>query len=441
MSAAAKPNEAAPGPATITLSDFDSLLDQVAHPQLLEEGCVNIVSIAPVRDKLGERWGRSRDNIYRHIEKQLGRQIGAADYQCRISETDYLLSFPGENRQSAQLRCLRILQEMFELLLGQFTIEQLSIRAVTKRVGSELTAEAVDVATLHRMATGAAARTAPPPAKAVPAPPRFALDSLRIGTCTLYLDFEFLPIWDLRHDAISSFSLNVIVETDLSRAMGELRADRSHLKPDELTAIDLAAVKHGQQILTHMFQQKSRFILHLPCSYETLASSRARPQFLEALKSFGPGLRRYIAFELRDLPSGVPQSRLSELATLLSPFARGVIAIVPAQRALTLSCKGCGLLGTALELEADGMPETEAFALINTFRERAEGAGEQMIAYGVATKSLVMACWSMGLSHISGAAIAPPCKLPYQMSRFYTLDLYADADVALRDENQAAIPD
>ena len=86
MSAAAKPNEAAPGPATITLNDFDSLLDQVAHPQLLEEGCVNIVSIAPVRDKLGERWGRSRDNIYRHIEKQLGRQKADNYFELLLPE-------------------------------------------------------------------------------------------------------------------------------------------------------------------------------------------------------------------------------------------------------------------------------------------------------------------------------------------------------------------
>ena len=417
-----------PNAANIVIRNLDSLLDQIAHPQLLEQGSVNIIGIGAVREKLADRWERSRDNIYDRIEKQIGRQLGASDYYCRVSETDYLLSFPGDARQSAQLRCMRILQELLELFLGQSTLEQIDIRAVTKRQGETLTAEPIDIATLHRIATGAVAAPAPAPSPPLGVPiagrPRLSAEPLRVGSRTLHLDFEFRPIWDLRHDAISSFSLNAIPQTDQSRSLGEARADRAQLNPDELTTIDLAAAKHGLETLTYLFHRQSRFILHLPCSYETLASSRARPQFLDAIKSFAPELRRYIAFELHDLPSGVPQSRLSSLVTLLNPFGRGVIASVRAQRLGTLSLRGCGLLGTAVELETAGLPESEIFVRIGTFRERAHLAGDQLIAYGVNTKSLVMACWSMGLSHVSGEAIAPACAMPYQMSRFRPLDLY-----------------
>lgn len=427
MSAAAQPLDRNPAAGVITIRNLDSLLDQIANPQLLEQGLVNIVGIAPVREKLADRWERSRDNIYERIEKQLGRQLGAADYQIRISETEYLLSLPGDTCQSAQLRCMRILQELLELFLGQFTLEQIDIRAVTKRHGDQLVAEAVDIAALHSAATTGA--TAPQPAAApigqpVKVAPKLSIDPIRVGNRTLHLDFEFRPLWDLRHDAISSFSLNAIPETDQSRSLGEARADRSQLTPEELTAIDLASVKHGLETLTYLFQKQNRFILHLPCSYETLASSRARPQFLDAIKSFAPELRRYIAFELHDLPSGVPQSRLSALVTMLNPFGRGVIATIRAQRAGSMSLRGCGLLGTAVELEPAGLPESEIFVRIGNFRERAHMTGDQMLAYGVNTRSLVMACWSMGLTHVSGDAIAPACAMPYQMSRFRPLDLY-----------------
>lgn len=425
--AAAQPLDAKPAADTITIRNLDSLLDQIANPELLEQGLVNIICIAPVRDKLADRWERSRDNIYERIEKQLARQLGPADYQTRITETDYLLSFSGDTRQSAQLRCMRILQELLELFLGQFTLEQIDIRAVTKRQGDQLVAEAVDIAALHRMASTGSASAKPataPLGQPVKVAPKLSIDPIRVGNRTLHLDFEFRPIWDLRHDAISSFSLNAIPETDQSRSLGEARADRSQLNPDELTAIDLASVKHGLETLTYLFQKQSRFILHLPCSYETLASSRARPQFLNAIKSFAPELRRYIAFELQDLPSGVPQSRLSALVTMLNPFGRGVIASIRAQRAGSMSLRGCGLLGTAVELEPVGVPESEIFVRIGTFRERAHMAGDQLIAYGVNTRSLVMGCWSMGLTHVSGEAIAPACTMPYQMSRFRPLDLY-----------------
>jgi hypothetical protein len=426
MSAATSSQLAAPSASTFTIRHLDSLLDQIAHPKLLAEGQVNIISIFAVREKLAERWERSCDNIYDRTEKQIARQLGVSDYHCRIAETEYLLSFPGDTRQSAQLRCMRILQELLELFLGKYTMEQIDIRAVTGRQGDVLTAEAVDVTMLNNMSAPSSAPSpaAAPLGTAIARAPRPTLAPVTIGTRTLHLDFEFRPLWDLRHDAISSFSLNAIAETDQSRALGEACAERSQLNPDELMAIDLAAAKYGLETLTYLFGRKSRFILHLPCSYETLASSRARPQFLEAIKSFAPELRRYIAFELYDLPAGVPQSRLSALVTMLNPFGRGVIACVRAQRAGAISLRGCGLLGTAVELDPVGMPETEMFARIGNFRERAHMAGEQLIAYGVNSRSLVMACWSMGLTHISGDAIAPACAMPYQMSRFRPLDLY-----------------
>ncbi|HVP85597.1 MAG TPA: hypothetical protein VMS78_12840 [Rhizomicrobium sp.] len=425
MSADAPSQVSVPGASTFTIRNLDSLLDQIAHPNLLAEGQVNIIAMSAVREKLGARWDRSCDNIHERIEKHLGRQLGASDYHCRISDTDYLLSFPGDSRQSAQLRCMRILQELLELFLGQFTLDEIDIRAVTDRQGDTLTVEAVDVRALGKATpSGESAPAAVPLGSTIAGPPRFSMEPVSVGSRKLYLDFEFRPIWDLRHDAISSFSLNAIAETDQTRALGEARADRSQLNPDELTAIDLAAVKYGLETLTYLFQRKSRFIMHLPVSYETLASSRARPQFLDAIKSFAPELRRYIAFELHDLPSGVPQSRLSALVTMLNPFGRGAIASVQARRVGSLSLRGCGLLGTAVELDPVGLPEAEMFVRIGNFRERAHMAGEQLIAYGVNSRSLVMACWSMGLTHISGEAIAPACAMPYQMSRFRPLDLY-----------------
>lgn len=416
-------------PRIFSIRNLESLLDQIAHPKLLEDGAVNIISIQAVREKLADRWERSCDNIYERIDKQISRQLGAADYQCRISETDYLLSFPGDAREAAQLRAMRLLQDLLELFLGAFTLEQLDIRAVTGRQGDALTAEPVDIAALHRgLATGTSSRApktpSPPLGVKIPGHPPLPPEPIRVGERTLHLDFEFRPIWDVRHDAISSFSLNAIPQTDQSRALGEARADRSQLIPEELTAIDLAAASHGLETLTYLFQRQSRFILHLPVSYETLASSRARPRYLDAIKSFAPELRRYIAFELHDLPSGVPQSRLSTLVTMLSPFGRGVIAFVRAQRVGVVSLQGCGLLGMAVELESPSLPEAELFVRIGTFRERAHLAGDQLIAYGVNSRSLVMAAWSMGLSHVSGDAIAPTCHLPYQMSRFRPVDLY-----------------
>jgi hypothetical protein len=332
---------------------------------------------------------------------------------------------PGEGAHSAQLRCFRILEEILTTLLGRFTIDQVQIKAIVGTDGEFLISRIVDAVALAKAAATASASKndqEPDGVAATFVPPTGS--SIFVGEKELHLQFEFRPVWDLRREVISSFSIHTIVETDQSRALGGGKVHRAQLTNEELAAIDIAASEHGRDILNYLLGRQCRFILHLPCAYETLADSRARQRFLDTIKRLSAELRRYVVFELTDLPVGVPQSRLSALAAMLKPFGRGVIAVARPNRSELLAFHGCGLQGLALDLQPLDMREDEMFERIGLFRDLGHMAGDQLIAYGVATRSLAIACWSLGLSHMSGPAISPTVAIPHQMLRFSARDLY-----------------
>ncbi|HEY5238602.1 MAG TPA: hypothetical protein VIJ62_09500 [Rhizomicrobium sp.] len=411
----------------IDVSGLSAVLDRIANPELLARGCVNVVGIEPVQEKLGPRWDRMKEHIYERVEKYIARHLTASEYHCRVSDAQYIISMPEENAHSAQLRCFRILEEILTTLLGRFTLEQIKIKAITGTEGEFLIARLVDTAALAKsaaMASAAKPGIVQENNVVAFAPPTRA--TITVGEKELHLQFEFHPVWDLHREAITSFALYTAVETEQSRASGANKIPRAQLLPEELSAIDIAASEHGRDILNYLLGRQTQFILHLPCGYETLANSRSRQRFLETVKRLSPELRRYVAYELVDLPIGIPQSRISSLVAMLKPFGRGVLASVRPTRAELLTFHGCGLGGLTLDLEALDLREDEMFERIGLFRDLGHMTCDRLIAQGVNTRSLAIACWALGLTHMSGSSVEPPVAIPRRMHRFNARDLYRD---------------
>lgn len=409
----------------IDISGLSAVLDRIASPDLLARGCVNVIGIEPVQEKLGPRWARMQEHIHDRVEKYIARQLTASEYQFRVSETQYIVSMPEESAHSAQLRCFRILEEILTTLLGRFTLEQVKIKAIIGSDGEFLLSKVVDTAALARAAAAAATPKPDPVRKgnvlAFSPPTR---STITVDEKDLHLQFEFHPVWDLRREAITSFSLHTVVETNQSRASNAKTIDRTQLTAEESAAIDIAASEHGSDILNYLLGRQTQFILHLPCGYETLANSRTRQRFLDTVKRLSPELRRYVAFELVDLPVGIPQSRISALTAMLKPFGRGVLANVRPTRSELLTFHGCGLGGLTLDLQALDLREDEMFERIGLFRDLGHIACDRLIAHGVTTRSLAIACWALGLTHMSGPAVEPAVAIPRRMHRFNARDLY-----------------
>ena len=407
----------------IDMRGASAVLERVDIPGLLERGCVNVIGIEPVQEKLGARWTRMQDHVHERVQKYIARRLASSEYYARISDVQYIISMPGEDAQSAQLRSFRILEEILTTLVGRFAVEQVRIGSVASVEGNYLVTHSVDVSALASAASSNASKAEDTREGVVVPflPPRTR--TIQVGEKELHLQFNFRPVWDLRREAISSFGLQTIVEPGQSQSK-DVKTERVPHTDEELTAINIAAAEHGRDVLNYLLERQTRFILHIPCTYETLANTRARARFLELIKKLSPDQRRYVVYELTDLPIGVPQSRISDFAAMLRPFGRGVIAIARPNRSELLTFQGCGLQGLALDLDELQMRENEMFERIGLFRDIGQMAGDQLIAYGVTSRSLAIACWALGLSHMSGPVVAPPVPIPRQIHRFSARDLY-----------------
>ncbi|HSZ73341.1 MAG TPA: hypothetical protein VK779_00865 [Rhizomicrobium sp.] len=407
----------------IDMRGFSAVLERVDVPGLLERGCVNVIGIEPVQDKLGARWPRMQAHIHERVQKYIARRLTSSEYYAPISDVQYVISMPGEDAQSAQLRSFHILEEVLTTLVGRFAVEQVRIGSVVGVEGNYLVTQSVDAVALANAASANSSKSADAREGVVVPflPPRAR--TIQVGEKELHLQFAFRPVWDLRREAISSFGLQTIVETNHSRPR-DVKIERVQHTDEEVTAIDIATAEHGRDVLNYLLERQTRFILHIPCTYETLANTRTRARFLELLKKLSSDQRRYVVYELTALPIGVPQSRISDLAAMLRPFGRGVIAAARPNRSELLTFQGCGLNGLALNLDELQMRENEMFERIGLFRDIGQLAGDQLIAYGVTSRSLAIACWALGLSHMSGPVIASAVPIPRQMHRFSARDLY-----------------
>src|ERR1700690_823304 len=81
----------------IDISGFSAVLDRIASPEILARGCVNVIGIEPVQEKLGPRWARMQEHVHDRVEKYIARQLTASEYQFRVSEAQYIVSMPEEN--------------------------------------------------------------------------------------------------------------------------------------------------------------------------------------------------------------------------------------------------------------------------------------------------------------------------------------------------------
>ncbi len=74
----------------VNTADVAAVLDRFGGQDLLARGAVNIISLATIRDRAGERWPRKRLDVWAYAERKLAEHLTFQDLSQRIGETDYL---------------------------------------------------------------------------------------------------------------------------------------------------------------------------------------------------------------------------------------------------------------------------------------------------------------------------------------------------------------
>src|SRR2546430_9436993 len=106
-------------------------LEIAASPELIERGCVYIISLTQIRAALAPGWETQCGAVWGHLENLMRQRLGPTDFFCAVDETAALLCLPSLSMEVARLCSLRIAHELNTILLGAYDLSKLAIEQVS----------------------------------------------------------------------------------------------------------------------------------------------------------------------------------------------------------------------------------------------------------------------------------------------------------------------
>jgi hypothetical protein len=127
--------------------------------------------------------------------------------------------------------------------------------------------------------------------------------------------------------------------------------------PERRTTIDLAILEHSVAFARQADPAKCTAAVAASVSYETLAWSRGRRAYQDALRSSGAFANPFLIIKIDDIPPGTVGSRLAEITAMVRPFAKRVFVQLPdCDSSLIQSCH-IGAAGLCITLPANEPPQ------------------------------------------------------------------------------------
>lgn len=395
----------------------------------ISAGCVNIISVEAIRERTGERWPRKRDQVVTFVERAFSRLCQAGDIMVSLNDSEFVTVQPSVSRTAALGLSTNILSEALAFFLGAAAREDLHIFQVTSFVNGELSVQPVDAGTLlagedsgawSEPAEGGSESLAPISEDLVwskthrtrlSSPPDIELD----------VAITPEPTWNVGARVVASFLLRPsiwLTEGELP----ERPAECGELSPTLAGEVAASGLAFAAELIGEAGIQVA---LHAPLSLNALTYSASRYRLLHTLRELEPQVRRFLILEITDLSEGLPQSRLTELVAMLSPFCRAVLARAPSEMADVRAWRGCGLSGVTLDCRRLEATDRDAQHRLATFVRRAAEASTACVGYGLPTSSLMLAAWASGFTHLGGPALSEEIPGPKTVVRLQPTELFA----------------
>jgi hypothetical protein len=216
----------------------------------------------------------------------------------------------------------------------------------------------------------------------------------------------YLPIWNADRKKADRFLL-VPCRDDGPPAAACGYSILGHAPSDKcLLAFDMAAIEGGLLALKRAIDADVHGELMLPLHFDTAGGNQGRAELLEIFPNLPSFVRGRLSLALFGVPSGIPQSRLHEVAGALRRLVKDVLIVLepragngPALRNMAALVRSVGMPGVALSLPS-GRSDDDLDAAC-AIGSRAASLGLAVCALGVvsgrqAHRLSVAGCTSFG---------------------------------------------
>jgi len=310
-------------------------LERLAGSDLVERGCVTVISVEAIQERTGERWPRRRDDVWAYVGRKLDEHLSHQDIRQRLNETDFLIGMTQEEGVAAQAVSLKILEEVLVYFLGSAEPADFRVRSVNRIDGMNVSAAELDPARIAVARQKVSETGAPSPYKREIDPEeerkRNPVSFVTAGGETMSVHFALEHVVSLRHNVTAALRVQPTVS---HVASGQVVAARyfGKLTDEEVAFIDRSALDFASLFMPK--DSRSQPPLIVPSSFRSLGGRKGRRELVGRGDITAEQIRRGLFIELIDVDRGTPPGRLAEVSALVSAISRGVfVRLQPVKRA------------------------------------------------------------------------------------------------------------
>lgn len=382
-------------------------LDRLAGSDLVERGCVTIISVEAIQERAGDRWPRKRDDVWAYVGRKLDEHLSHQDIRQRLNETDFLIGMTQEEGVAAQAVSLKILEEVLVFFLGSAEQADFRVRSVNRIDGLNVSAAELDPV---RIAV-ARQRVADP---AAPSPYRHGIDPeeerkrnpvsfVTAGGETMKVHFALEHVVSLQHNVTAALRVQPTVS---HAATGRVIPARffGKLTDEEAAFIDRSALDFASLFMPK--DSRSQPPLIVPASFRSLGGRKGRRELVGREDITAEQLRRSLFIELFDVDRGTPPGRLAEVSALVTAVSRGVfVRLQPVKRAAA-PVRDVRLRGLTFDAADLAGFDSRLARLLVAISMEAKGLSPALVVQGLPSAEYFGMAQVAGFTHASRRAIA-----------------------------------
>ncbi len=384
---------------TTRLTDVSGreLLARLAEAGLVERGCVVMLGLDAIRERLGARWERRREQVWKSAMAHIERRLSPHDVAALVSETEIALAVLAgpETAQSVGLKCL---QELLIFFLGAYSPNDMRVQTITSVSGADIACAPIDppLGLMEELPPLAPHAPVEKPSGRAGASQPWSTMSFSSRGATQTLDQALLleTLLSIRKsgDPVTIGMAVHPVWTD--RATGRRASPylRANFTLAEQLAIDKSTLEFASQVL-----QIDSAALVVPISFEAASSSRGWALLSGWMNQHADALASRVILELVHLSAGTPRGRLREVASTLMARAPRLMARAEPSRAMLALLQECRIAGVSLDCSATARDDLPG--LLKAFGGAARGIAPILCALGLPDSSAAEMARGAGFSN------------------------------------------
>lgn len=366
----------------------------------LMTGSVQILGMAELQKRYGNRWEEVRHTAHRVAEAVIEHRIGPMDLYLVVNSEHYVILFGNASREDAERRARLIAGDILSKLCGNHLWgASISVRGFAVPVKSGLAPE--DIIDFDHLVASIRTAEASVEERAEAAFARFR------GT----LATGWRPTLNTRKALVSAYA-PILLATD---ADGALRAARETPPPEVGDRLDVMLDTETLARLAAYFAAappRARTVIVPTIHWDTLAIRANREAFVAAFRALPPASRRRLMPEVVGLPAGTPQSRLREVIQPVWPMTLGFAVRRGLEPGDAAALTGAGLV--AVSASAAGMMSADdgVRRRLEGFASWARAAKLRPMLVDCASLPVAQAAAKVGFEYVSGDAVLRPTGDP-----------------------------